>query len=132
MASKSKYPKYFKKQSSLPVVHKILGPKAVGNQQYIPEPPLEEEKRHIYQSQVLIPEPPLEKTRVIYGPLPDVSTNPLKLKYYFPTYHKYKPITGGRKPKYSNEVVGAEPTSTIDTQAKPSNEPTETTITLDY
>lgn len=132
MASKTKNPKDSKKQSSLPVVHKILGPKVVGNQQYIPEPPLEEEKRHIYQYHVLIPISIFVKTCAIVGPLPDVSTNLVKLKEYFPTYHRYKPITSRRKSKSSNEVVGAEPTTIVDTREKLSNEPIETTITLYY
>lgn len=41
-------------------------------------------------------------------------------------------MAGGRKPKSRNDVIGAEPTTTIDTQSKPSTEHIETTITLDY
>lgn len=132
MESKIKNTKDSKKQSSLPVVHKILGPKVVGSQQYIPKPPLEEEKRRIYQSQILIPTFISGKTHVIAGPLKDVSTNLVKLKEYFPTFHRHKPIASGRKSKSSNEDVGEEPTTIVDTQTKLSTEPIETTITLDY
>lgn len=80
MASKIKNSKYSKKQISIPHVHKILGPKVVGNQQYIPEPPHEEKKWLIYQSHVLIIISIFGKTRAIAGLLPNINANSERLK----------------------------------------------------
>lgn len=39
------------------------------------------------------------------GPLPDATVNPDSLKYFFPTYHRYKPIANGKKPRAINETA---------------------------
>lgn len=39
------------------------------------------------------------------GPLPNAMVNPDSLKDFFLTYHRYKPIANGKKPKFSNETV---------------------------
>lgn len=80
----------------------------MGNQQYIPEPPLVEEKRRIYQSQVLIPISISGKTYAMLGPLSYTTTNPDSLKEFFPTYHHYKPIDNGEKPRANDEIEIAE------------------------
>lgn len=67
-----------------------------GNQQYIPEP-MTEEQRKIYESQVLIPVTVYGKTNALLGPFPDLNTDPSKLMDFFPTYHKCKPIGQTKK-----------------------------------
>lgn len=132
MASKTKNSKDSKKQTSILLVHKILGSKFVGNQQYILEPPPEEEKWRIYQSQVLIPISISSKTRAIACPLPNINAKHERLKDYFPTYHRTKPIASRKKSKTSDETVSVEPNTVVDTQAKSLTEPIEKPINLDY
>lgn len=69
----------------------------VGNQEYVPEPPLLEEKRKIYQSQVLIPLTITGKTHMYMGHLPDPNVDAKKLKKFFPTYHCTKPLASKLK-----------------------------------
>lgn len=120
----TKSSKNSKKQSTLAPVHKIPGPTIVGNQQYIPEPPLEEEKWCIYQSQVLISISIFGMKHAILGPLPYVNVNPAKLKEFFPTYHYNKPIASKKKTRVNTEVT--------EKPSKSSTEPTENPINLDY
>lgn len=63
----------------------------MGNQQYIPEPKTEEHRR-IYESQVLIPITVSGKNHAFFGPLPNLNIEPRRLRNFFPTYHKRKPI----------------------------------------
>lgn len=118
MASKIKNPKDSKKQTTIPLVHKILGPKVVGNQHYIPETPLEEEKRRIYQSHVLLPILISGKMHGIAGPLPIINANPERLKEYFLVYHRTKPIASRKKLRTSGEIVSTKPNIVVDTQEK--------------
>lgn len=98
MASSTKAAKYStkatkesNKSSGLAPVHKMLGPNAVGNQPYIVEPPLAEEKRRIYQLQGLIPISVSGKMYAMLGPLSNTTANLDSLREFFPTYHRYKP-----------------------------------------
>lgn len=79
-----------RKSSGPALVHKVLGPNVMGNQQYTPEPPHDELKRKIYQSHVLIPIFVSGKTHVMLGPLSDINANPDSLREFFPAYHRYK------------------------------------------
>lgn len=54
MASKIKNTKATK--DTLPLAHMILSATAIGNQEYVSEPPNYEEKLWIYKSQVIIPD----------------------------------------------------------------------------
>lgn len=85
-----------KKSQGLPLVDKILGPNNVGNQQYVPEPLIEEQRR-IFQSQVLILIYISSKTHVMLGPLLNLNVDHSKLKEFFPNYHRYKPIACAKK-----------------------------------
>ncbi|KAI5394598.1 hypothetical protein KIW84_061295 [Lathyrus oleraceus] len=68
-----------------------LPPLTVGNQQYIPEPKTEEQRR-IYASQVRIPVSVSRKNHALSGPLTDLDIDSSKLREIFPYYHKCKPI----------------------------------------
>lgn len=92
-----------KKSSSLPLADKILDPNTVDNQQYVPEPLIEEQRR-IFQSRILIPIFISGKTQDMLGPLSDLNADHSKLKEFFPTYHRYKPITYAKKTKASDEI----------------------------
>lgn len=98
---KSKSPK---KILELPPFTTLPNPVTVGNQQYIPEPKTEEQRR-IYTSQVLIPFSISGKTHVLSGPLTDIDTDFRKLKEYFPSYHKCKPIGQAKKPRVELTAV---------------------------
>lgn len=46
------------------------------------------------------------------GALSDTNDNPDSLGEFFPTYHRYKPIANGKKPRASDEIETAKkPTS---------------------
>ena len=100
---KSKAPK---KISELPPFTILPSPIMVGNQQYIPEPKTEEQRR-IYASQVLIPVPVSvsSKTHALSRPLTDLDTDFSKLKEYFPSYHKCKSIGQAKKPRVELTVT---------------------------
>lgn len=59
----------------MPPCQNILGPKVSKNQEYVPEPPLKEEKRKIYESHVLIAISISSKTYAFMGLLPDPNAN---------------------------------------------------------
>lgn len=83
-SSKTKYNKVGKQQQHfLSPVTQIAKPSLVGNQEYIPEPPLLEEKCKIYQSQVLIPLIIASKTHAYMGLFPDPNVDAEKLKLFF-------------------------------------------------
>lgn len=84
-----------KKISNLPPFAMLPGPVMRGTQ-YIPEPRTEEQRK-IYESQVLIHVTVSGKTNVVLGPLPDLNTDPSKLRDFLPTYHKCKPIGQAKK-----------------------------------
>lgn len=92
-----------KKSQGLPLADKILGPNTMGNQQYVPEP-LTEEHRRIFQSHVLIPMFIFGKTHAMLGPLSNPNVDHNKLKEFFQTYHRYKPIACAKKPKVGDET----------------------------
>ncbi|KAI5442943.1 hypothetical protein KIW84_011832 [Lathyrus oleraceus] len=92
---KSKSPK---KISELPYFATLPGPIMVANQQYIPEPKTEEQRKN-YASHVLIPIFVSSKTHVLSGPLADLDIDFSKLKEYFPYYHKCKPTGQAKKPR---------------------------------
>lgn len=92
-----------KKTQGLPLADKILCPNTMGNQQYVPEP-LTEEQRIIFQSQVLIAISISGKTHAMLGPLSNPNVDPDRLKEFFPTYHRYKPIACIKKPKVNVET----------------------------
>lgn len=96
------------------------------------EPPLEEEKWRIYQLHVLITISISGNTHAIVILLPNINVNHKRLKEYFLTYHRTKPIASRKKSKTSDETVNAEPNDVVDTQAKSSTEPIEKPINLDY
>lgn len=91
-SSKTKNNKARKQQDFLLPITQIAKPSLVGNQEYVPEPPLLEEKRKIYQSQVLIPLFIAGKNHAYMGPFPDPNVDAEKLKKFFPTYHRTKPL----------------------------------------
>ncbi|KAI5430164.1 hypothetical protein KIW84_034661 [Lathyrus oleraceus] len=90
--------KALKKISELPSLAILSAPLAVGNQQYIPEPKIEEQRR-IYASQVLIPVYVSGKNHALYEPLADLDVDSSKLREFFPSYHKCKPIGQERNPR---------------------------------
>ncbi|KAI5396598.1 hypothetical protein KIW84_062704 [Lathyrus oleraceus] len=99
-----------KKISNLPPFATLPGPVMRGNQQYIPEPRTEEQQK-TYESQVLIPVNVFGKTNALLGPFPDLNTDPSKLRDFFPTYHKCKPIGHAKKLRASTTE---EPQSSVD------------------
>lgn len=78
--------------------------------------------------QVLIPIFVYDKTHATLGPLSDTTTNPDSLREFFPTYHRYKPIANGKKPRASDEIETAE-NPHHENQSTPS---IEKLIDLDY
>ncbi|KAI5403189.1 hypothetical protein KIW84_050680 [Lathyrus oleraceus] len=94
-ATKTKAPK---KISELPLVIRLSAPLTVGNQQYILEPKTEEHRR-IYASQVLIPVSISGKNHALFGPLTYLDIDSSKLREYFPSYNKCKPIGQAKNPR---------------------------------
>lgn len=92
-----------RKSQGLPLANRILGPNTVGNQQYVPEP-FTEEQRRISQPHVLIPISIFGKTHAMLGPLSNPNVDPDRLKEVFPTYHRYKPIVCVKKLKVSEKT----------------------------
>lgn len=72
-----------KKEDVSSPVNQIASLLLVGNHEYVPEPPLLEEKLKIYQSQVLIPLIVASETHVYIGHLPGPNADGEKLKYFF-------------------------------------------------
>lgn len=93
-ANRTKAPK---KISELPPFSTLSAPLAVDNRQYIPEPQTEEQHR-IYASRVLIPVSISGKNYALSGPLADLDDDSSKLREFFPSYHKCKPIGQVRNP----------------------------------
>lgn len=91
-----KHTKALKKISGLPPFSMLPGPVMMGNQQYIPEPRTEEQRR-IYEFQVLIPKTVSGKNHDLFGPLPNLNIEPSRPRDFFPTYHKCKPIGQAKK-----------------------------------
>ncbi|KAI5444303.1 hypothetical protein KIW84_012801 [Lathyrus oleraceus] len=87
-----------KKISELPPFTILSAPITGGNQQYIPEPKIEEQHR-IYASQVLIPISISRKNHALFGPLTDLDIDSSKLREYFPSYDKCKPIGKAKNPR---------------------------------
>lgn len=87
-----------KKISELPPFTILSAPITMGNQQYIPEPKMEEQRR-IYASQVLIPVSVSGKNHALSGPLTDLDIDSSKLREYFSSYHKCKPIGQAKNPR---------------------------------
>jgi hypothetical protein len=56
----------------------------------------------IYASQVLIPVSVSNKTHALSGPLVDLDTDTSKLREFFPSYHKCKPIGQAKNPRTSS------------------------------
>lgn len=84
------------KISDFPPFATLPGPVMRGNQQHIPELKTEEQRK-IYESQVLILVTISGKTNALLGPLLDLNIDPSKLRDFFPSYHKYKPIGQSKK-----------------------------------
>lgn len=89
-----------KSKSSLTLDTKIKVTIVAGNQVYVPETSLEEEKARICKSKVLISLYVFDKTHVFLGSLPDPNAKAGKLKEFFPCYHHTKPIV------YSKQTTG--------------------------
>ncbi|KAI5389673.1 hypothetical protein KIW84_075101 [Lathyrus oleraceus] len=90
-----------RKSSSKPeilVVASITTPTLIGNQLYVPEPPLQEEKSLICKSQVLIPFIIAEITHAFSDPFSDVNTNVARINEFFPCYHRTKPLGAMKEP----------------------------------
>lgn len=102
-----------KKISDLPPFATLPGPMMMGNQQYIPEPRSEEERR-IYESQVLIPITVSGKNHVLFGPLPNLNIDSSRLRDFFPTYHKCKPIVQAKKLRAEKATTTEESQSLTD------------------
>lgn len=68
------------------MVASIITPTLTGNQLYVPEPLLQEEKAVIWKSQVLIPFTICEITHAFSGPFPDINTNMAKVSEFFSCY----------------------------------------------
>lgn len=94
-ATKSKAPK---KISDLPHFTTLSAPLTVGNQQYIPESKMEEQ-RITDASQVPIPVSVSRKNHALSRPLTDLDIDSSKLREYFPSYHKCKPIGQSKIPR---------------------------------
>ncbi|KAI5389696.1 hypothetical protein KIW84_075116 [Lathyrus oleraceus] len=90
-----------KKISEVPPFATLSATLAVDNRQYLPEPQTEEQ-RQIYASQVLIPVSVSNKTYALFGPLADLDTDTNKLREFFPSYHKCKPIGQAKNPRTSS------------------------------
>lgn len=95
-SSKSKSSKESK--DSFPLATKQQSPILAGNQQYIPEPSMQEEKFHIYKSHVLIPYSFSRKPHSLMVSLVDPSVDVVKLREFFPSYRRTKPIMSIKKP----------------------------------
>ncbi|KAI5395201.1 hypothetical protein KIW84_061703 [Lathyrus oleraceus] len=98
------------KISDFPPFTMLPGRVMRGNQQHIPEPKTEEQRK-IYESQVLILVTVYGKTNALLVPLPDLNTDPNKLRDFFPTYQKCKPIELSKKHRASTTE---EPQSSTD------------------
>lgn len=85
-----------KKISDIPPFAMLPGPVMRGNQQYIHDPRTGEQRK-IYESQVLIPVTVSGKTNALLGSFPDLHPDPSKLRDFFSTYHKCKPIGHAKK-----------------------------------
>lgn len=60
----------------------------VGNQVYVPEPPMEKEKALIWKSHVLISFSVSDEMHAFLGPLPDPNSNADKVREIFPYYNQ--------------------------------------------
>lgn len=69
-------------QDFLSPVTQIAKTSLVVNQEYVPEPPLLEEKQKIYQSRILIPLIIAGKTHMYMGHFPDPNVDAEKLKKF--------------------------------------------------
>lgn len=84
---------------------KISKATLVGNQEYIPEPFLEE-KCSIYASQVIIPLAISDEIHVYMGPLPSFDMK--SLKYFIPTQHKHRPLASKNSLNDRGKVIFVE------------------------
>lgn len=89
--------KYSKKISELPFFTTFFAPLAVGNQQYIPEPKTEEQRR-IYASQVLIPVFVSRKNHALSGSLDDLDIDSSKLREFFSFLSQMQAYGASEKP----------------------------------
>ena len=109
----TKQTKFPKKISVLPLFATLPGLVGMLNQQYIPEPKIEEQCR-IYESQVLIPIIVSGKKHALFGPLPDLNIDSTRLRDFFPTYQKCKPIDQAKKLRVERATIDEESQSLID------------------
>lgn len=69
----------------------------MGNQEYVQEPPLLEEKTKIYAYQVMIPLTIFGETRAFMGPIPDRNIDASLISVFFPVYHRTMPLASKKK-----------------------------------
>lgn len=92
-------------KNPLPLAAKLNVPLTVGKHEYVPKPPMEEERTRIRKSQVFIPYSISEKTHAFLGPLRDPNVKNEKLKEIFLSYHHTSPITCLRQPIDLNYMI---------------------------
>lgn len=92
MTTSSKAKSTKESKDSRPLSTRLQSPILNGNQQYVPESPMQEENLRIYESHLLIPYSISGKPHALMGPLPDPSLDVVKLREFFPSYHQTKPI----------------------------------------
>lgn len=79
--------------SRLPIPHlafDIITPIIAGKHNYVPEPPMKEEKAMIWLSQVLVSFSIFGIIHAFLGPFPTVSEKQEQLKKFFPCHHGHK------------------------------------------
>lgn len=74
------------------VVASIITPTLTGNQLYVDEPPLQEEKSFILKLQVLIPFTIVEISHAFSGPFPNINTNVARVSKFSHCYRRTQPL----------------------------------------
>lgn len=82
--------------SSQPITQ-IPRPTLLGNQEYVREPPLHEEKTRSYASQVLIPLTNSGETHAFMCPIPDPNAYVNLISDFFLVNHKTMPLASKKK-----------------------------------
>lgn len=69
----------------------------MGNEEYVPEPPLLEEKSRIYAFQVPIPLIISGETHVFVGHVPNLNSDASLISILFHVYHRTRPLANKKK-----------------------------------
>lgn len=85
-------------KETLPLAHMLSFAIGIGNQEDVLEPLNYEENHQIYKSQVIIPYSIYGKTHALMGPMPDTYVVLTKIRDFFPSYHRTKPMVSVKEP----------------------------------